>query len=86
MLKTRKYLHGYAINHTACYAFAVGYSCILAAVTGIIRAACFIKLCVLQSKKKGLSLEEKRTRMMEIFFETVSFPTAELFKVGSISI
>ena len=25
-----------------------------------------------QSKKKGLSLEEKRTRMMEIFFESVS--------------
>lgn len=25
-----------------------------------------------QSKKKGLSLEEKRIRMMEIFFETVS--------------
>lgn len=31
---------------------------------------------LLQSKKKGLSLEEKRTRMMEIFFESVSFSTA----------
>lgn len=31
---------------------------------------------LLQSKKKGLSLEEKRTRMMEIFFDSVSFPVA----------
>lgn len=29
---------------------------------------------MLQSKKKGLSAEEKRTRMMEIFFETVGHP------------
>lgn len=35
----------------------------------------FVDLCfMLQSKKKGLSAEEKRTRMMEIFFETVGHP------------
>uniref|UniRef100_A0A8C7Q6V9 Meiotic nuclear division protein 1 homolog n=2 Tax=Oncorhynchus mykiss TaxID=8022 RepID=A0A8C7Q6V9_ONCMY len=36
----------------------------------IIDLFCFFCIFVLQSKKKGLSLEEKRTRMMEIFFET----------------
>ena len=28
-------------------------------------------VCMFQSKKKGLSVDEKRTRMMEFFFEKV---------------
>ncbi|XP_069878341.1 meiotic nuclear division protein 1 homolog isoform X3 [Dipodomys merriami] len=39
--------------------------------------------CLIKSKKKGLSAEEKRTRMMEIFFETKDvFQLKDLEKIA----